>query len=127
MLPLSSDAMSRYQMGCQLSLGSTMPTRDDVVEETLGSAAPQQQQKSSSMVRIQFELPEDKFRRLEELMQQSAMRTKKEFMDNAMTLLAWAIKETAAGRVIASVDEREQKYREILLPALVNVATLRPR
>ncbi len=30
--------------------------------------------------------------------------------------------EVKAGRLIASVDEREKRYKEILLPALENIA-----
>ena len=80
-------------------------------------------QKSSEMTRIQFDVAEEKLRKLEDLMVQASIRTKKELIDNALSLLAWAIRETAAGRVIASIDEDEQKYREIILPALENVAT----
>lgn len=77
------------------------------------------------MTRIQFDLSEEKLRKLEDLMMQASIRTKKELIDNAFSLLAWAIRETAAGRVIASVDEQEQKYREIVLPVLENVVATR--
>lgn len=74
------------------------------------------------MTSIQLELPEDKVRQLEALMEESGLKTKKEFINNALTLLEWAMREVRAGRVIASVDEREKRYKEILLPALENMA-----
>ena len=77
-----------------------------------------------NMTRIQIDLPEEKARQIEDLMQESGVPTKKEFINNALTLLAWAIRETRAGRTIASVDERDHKYKEILLPALENVTAL---
>jgi len=76
---------------------------------------------------MQIDLPEEKLKQVEELMRESGIRTKKEFINNAITLLAWAIKETKAGRVIASVDEDQHRYKEILLTPLENVATLRRR
>ncbi len=75
-----------------------------------------------ALTRIQLELPEDKVKQLEALMEEAGLKTKKDFINNALTLLEWAMREVKAGRVIASVDEREKRYKEILLPALENVA-----
>ena len=74
------------------------------------------------MSRIQFEIPEDKVAELEKLMAESGIKTKKELFNNALTLLEWAIKETKAGRMIASVDQKEQRYKELLMPVLSAVA-----
>ena len=73
------------------------------------------------LTRIQFELPDHKAKHLEQLAEEAGV-TKKEFLSNALTLIAWAIRETKSGRVIASVDERNMKYKEVLLPVLENVA-----
>ena len=61
---------------------------------------------------------------IEALIVETGLPTKKDFFNNAVTLLAWAIREVKAGRIIASVDESQNRYKEILLPALENVATL---
>ena len=74
------------------------------------------------MTRIQFELSEDKLKELEQLMAASGVKTKKEFFNNALTLLEWAIKEKKAGRTIASIDETANSYKEIVMPALSAVA-----
>ena len=76
------------------------------------------------MTRIQIDLPDEKVRQIEALIIETGLPTKKDFFNNAVTLLAWAIREVKAGRIIASVDESQNRYKEILLPALENVATL---
>jgi hypothetical protein len=70
------------------------------------------------MVRIQFELPEEKARELEALMKETGVATKKDFINNALTLLEWVIQEKKKGRSIASVDEENQRYRELVMPLL---------
>jgi hypothetical protein len=70
------------------------------------------------MSRIQFDLPDDKVAELEKLMAESGIKTKKEFFNNALTLFEWAIKERKAGKTIASVDEKTNRYKELLMPAL---------
>ena len=76
------------------------------------------------MTRIQIDLPDEKVRQIEALIVETGLPTKKDFFNNAVTLLAWAIREVKAGRIIASIDESQNRYKEILLPALENVATL---
>ena len=73
------------------------------------------------MSRIQFELSDDKVAELEKLMAESGIKTKKELFNNALTLLEWAIKERKAGKTIASVDEKTNRYKELLMPVLSTV------
>ena len=74
-----------------------------------------------NMTRIQFELSKDKVKELEDIMEESGIRTKKDLFNNALTLLEWAIRESKAGRVIASIDEKGKKYKEILMPILAAI------
>ena len=74
------------------------------------------------MARIQFELTEEQLTELESLMQLSGTRTKKDLLNNALTLLEWALNEKKKGRIIASVDEKEQKYKELVMPILAVAA-----
>lgn len=69
-----------------------------------------------SMVRIQFELPESKVKELEEMMRIGDVHTRKDLFNNALTLLQWAIKEVREGKLIASVDEQNKKYKELAMP-----------
>ena len=68
-------------------------------------------------VKFQFEMPKENADRLEELAEQGRV-TKKEIISNALTLFEWAIEEVQRGRIIASVDEEGERYKEIVLPLL---------
>jgi hypothetical protein len=74
------------------------------------------------MVRIQFELPEDKVSELKKLMEESGIKTRKDLLNNALMLLEWAISERRAGRTIVSVDEKKNRYKEVLMPILSSIA-----
>jgi hypothetical protein len=75
------------------------------------------------MIRMQFELPEDRFNELKALMQRTGVNTQKDFINNALTLLEWVIKEKEAGRKIASVDEDHKSYRELVMPILSGLSS----
>jgi hypothetical protein len=70
------------------------------------------------MMRIQLELPEERVRELEQLMSQTGTSTKKDLLNDALTLFEWAVRERQAGRSIASVDEQNQRYKEVVMPSL---------
>lgn len=70
------------------------------------------------MVRIQLDLPDEQVRELEQLMADTGISTKKDLFNNALTLFQWAVAEKRAGRSIASVDEAEKKYKELIMPPL---------
>lgn len=77
-------------------------------------------------VRIQFDVPEEKVERLEELMKEAGIGTKKDLLNNALTLFEWAVKEKKANRIIASIDEINQKFKELIMPSLAFVSTDQP-
>jgi len=68
-------------------------------------------------VKFQFEMPKENSDRLDELARQVGV-TKKEIINNALTLLEWAIVESKQGRTLASIDAKEDKYKEVILPLL---------
>ena len=72
-------------------------------------------------VRLQIELNEERFKELEELMREGRASTKKEFVNAALTLMEWAMKERRAGKIIASVDEKKDSYKELVMPILSEV------
>jgi len=76
------------------------------------------------MDRITFELEAVRVEEIERLMQLTGVRTKKEYFNNALALLKWAIKERCEGRQIASVDESNRSVRELRMPALETAAEL---
>jgi hypothetical protein len=74
-----------------------------------------------NITRIQIELSDENLSRYEKLMEKCGVRTKKDLINNALTLLEWAIRERENGRVIASVDEKTEKYKEVLLPIFASI------
>ncbi len=73
-------------------------------------------------MRFQIEISKDEAREWDELMKKaSGIRTKKDLINNALTLLEWAINERGVGRTIASVDEKEMKFKEIVMPIFPSI------
>lgn len=75
------------------------------------------------MIRLQFELTEEQHEEVKALMEQTRIRTKKDLINNALTLLEWAVNERKKGRIIASVDEINEKYKEVIMPSLSAVTS----
>jgi hypothetical protein len=71
--------------------------------------------------RIQIDLSEDRYKEIESLIEECGFSTKKDFFDNAITLLKWTVKQARRGLSIASVNEREKKYTELQMPFLERV------
>ncbi len=68
------------------------------------------------MKRIQLNMTEEKVHEIEAAMETTGVKTKKEFFNLALSLLQWAIKEKKSGRIIASLDEDNNKLKEIVMP-----------
>jgi metal-responsive CopG/Arc/MetJ family transcriptional regulator len=68
--------------------------------------------------RVQLDLPERQVMELDVLMKETGVATRKDFFNQALSLLVWAIKEKKDGRIIASVDEANKHYREVVMPVL---------
>ena len=73
--------------------------------------------------RIQFEASEDTVKLIDDLMDKTDVTTRKEFLNNAISLMKWAIDKTIAGSTIAAVNEHDKMYRELQMPALMAAAT----
>ena len=71
--------------------------------------------------RVQITLRQDKVQEMERLMEEAGVATKKDYLNNALLLLKWAIQERRRGRVIASVDENDDRYQPLMMPVLDNV------
>jgi hypothetical protein len=73
-------------------------------------------------MRIQLDLDDTGVEVLESLKEATGSKTHKELFNNAVTLLDWAVKQRQDGRIIASLDESNENYRELQMPALENAA-----
>lgn len=77
-------------------------------------------------MRLQFELTEDRVKELDELIERLGLRTRVNLLNEALTLYEWAIHEREAGRIIASVDEKNDRYKEVELPGLPDISDSEP-
>ena len=57
----------------------------------------------------------------EQLLINRGIKTKKDLINNALTLFEWAVKEIKEGRKIVSLDEKNKKYKEVFMPCLSNI------
>jgi hypothetical protein len=68
-------------------------------------------------MQIQIEIDDAGVNRLNEIKEGAGLDDYRDVFDNGIALLDWAIRQRAAGRIIAAVDEASQSYREVQLPA----------
>src|ERR1700733_6460439 len=73
-------------------------------------------------MRIQLELPETQVQELKTLMAEAGLDTYKDLFNQALSAFEWILNEVKSGRSIASVDEQNQTYRVLVMPALQQVA-----
>lgn len=74
------------------------------------------------VIRFQFEIDQEHMNELESLMKLGGLKTKKELLNNALTLLKWVVKQTGRGSTIAAIDERDGTYKELSMPFLDAIA-----
>jgi hypothetical protein len=73
-------------------------------------------------MRVQLELPEARVEELKVLMEETGLDTYKDLFNNALSAFEWLTSEVKSGRVIAGLDEQNEKYRILVMPALERVA-----
>ena len=74
------------------------------------------------LVRFQVAVTKQQFHEFEQLMQSGGLKTNRDLLNNAITLLKWAAREKAKGAAIVSINESEGSCKELQLPFLENVA-----
>jgi hypothetical protein len=83
--------------------------------KTMNEAKPLQ---GAGTVRVQLDLPQAQVKELDFLMEDTGVKTRKDLINNALSLLVWAIKQKKQGRIIAAVDEDGKTYQEVIMPML---------
>ncbi len=72
-------------------------------------------------MQILIEIDEARAHVLEEIKENAGLRSYRELFDNSLTLLDWAIKQRAAGRIVAALDKANHSYRELAIDVLNRV------
>ena len=70
------------------------------------------------MPRWQLVISDARVSELTALMEVCGITTQKDLLNSALTFFEWAVEERKRGRIIASVDEENMKYKELAMPAL---------
>jgi hypothetical protein len=70
------------------------------------------------MKKLQIDVPDERLEELQALMRKCDINTYKDLFNNAMTLLEWAARQSEDGRMVASVDEQNMRFRELSMPIL---------
>ena len=73
------------------------------------------------VIRVQLDMLENRIKELEDIMATTGVSTRKDLFENALTFFEWAVNQRKKGRKIASVDENEESFQELLMPALASV------
>lgn len=76
----------------------------------------------ADVIRFQIELDRAQMEDLDRLAMEAGLRTKKELLNNALTLLKWAARQKAAGHSILSLSHPGNVLRELEMPFLESIA-----
>lgn len=73
------------------------------------------------MARMQIRMSDEKFKHIQELMQEIGIENQKELINEALTLYEWAVNQKKIGRIITSMNEKEKTFKEVETPILSKV------
>jgi hypothetical protein len=77
---------------------------------------------TSNKQRVQFDLLPNRVDEIDQLMLEAGIDTRKELINNAISLFEWAVLEVRSGREIASLDKAAKSYEILRMPALIQAA-----
>lgn len=80
----------------------------------------------AKLYKLQVELSAGQLDTLNELQDAGDLRTKKELLDNAFTLLKWAVRQKQEGHLIVSMNKQTGAVRELEFPYLQRAGEKRP-
>jgi len=72
-------------------------------------------------MRLQFEMTRERIQELDDLVNRLGLKTRANLLNEALTLYEWALRELESGRIIASLDEEKDQYKEIEMPGFLAV------
>jgi hypothetical protein len=73
-------------------------------------------------MRIQIVVDDNYRDMLEELKRVTGISQWQDLFSEAITLFNWAVRQRLEGRIVASMDEKEENYRELQMPSLERAA-----
>jgi hypothetical protein len=76
-------------------------------------------------MRLNLEISGVQMRSLKALQARTGANTMKDLVNHALTLLEWAVDETANGNEVAAVNEKKATFRVLVTPLLQHVGRQR--
>jgi hypothetical protein len=73
-------------------------------------------------MRLNFELTDAQINSLKALQQRTGASSMKDLVNAALSILKWAVDETANGNDVAAINESDSAYRVLVTPMLQHVA-----
>jgi hypothetical protein len=73
-------------------------------------------------MRIQIVVDDTYKGMLDELKQVTGLNQWQDLFSDAITMYNWGVQQRLQGRIVASMDEKEENYRELQMPALEHAA-----
>lgn len=70
---------------------------------------------------IELEISQEELSKLDEMVKENGVNSYHDLINNSLSLLYWANQQIKEGKVIAAVDEKEQKYIEVQMDVLNNL------
>lgn len=74
-----------------------------------------------SKIRVQYEVSEERRRRMKELQKQAGFATTKEMLDQSLAVLHWLVEEKANGAAIISVYDKKVSGKELIMPFFMSL------
>jgi hypothetical protein len=69
-------------------------------------------------MRIELQFDDRGAALVEEMKALTGLKTHKDFFNNSVVLFDWALLQVLQRRIVASMDERDKNYKELVMPAL---------
>jgi hypothetical protein len=73
-------------------------------------------------MRIQIVVDDTYKGMLDELKQVTGLNQWQDLFSDAITMYNWGVQQRLQGRIVASMDEKDENYRELQMPALEHAA-----
>ena len=74
------------------------------------------------VMRIQIVVDDTYKEMLENLKRATGLNQWQDLFSDAITMYNWAVKQREEGRIVASMNEQEENYRELQMPSLERAA-----
>ncbi len=67
---------------------------------------------------MSYKVPDDKLDRIGEMLKYTDNKSTQELLENAMTLIEWAVDQVKAGREVVAINGNSGQYITLKLPLL---------